>query len=129
MKKIFFVAILSLVSMFCVAAPAAEVSASDKKSTVTARISGIDEDFGFDTKTLATIYSLMPQKVKSLCVSSYKSIAPRIETSVGKRFVYEGVSITPTRTADGVSLKFSYKGHSVIVDNYTKAEFDKIFGL
>ena len=129
MKKIIFIAVFSLVSMFCVAAPAAEVSASDKKSTVTARISGIDEDFGFDTKTLATIYSLMPQKVKALCKSSYKSIAPRIETSVGKRFVYEGVAITPTETADGISLKFSYKGHSVVVENYTKAEFDKIFGL
>jgi hypothetical protein len=26
-------------------------------------------------------------------------------------------------------LKFSYKGHSLVVENYTKAEFDKIFGL
>ena len=129
MKKTIFIAIFSLVSMFCVAAPTAETSASGKKSTVTARISGADETFGFDTKTLATIFSLMPQKVKTLCISSYKSIAPRIEESVGKRFVYEGVTITPIRTADGISLKFSYKGHSVVVENYTKAEFDKIFGL
>ena len=129
MKKTIFIAIFSLVSMFCVAAPATEASAVGKKSTVTARISGADETFDFDTKTLATIFSLMPQKVKKLCVSCYKSIAPRIETSIGKRFVYEGVSITPTRTANGISLKFSYKGHSVIVDNYTKAEFDKFFGL
>ena len=129
MKKMMFIAIFSLVSMFCVAAPVAEVSAPAKKSTVTARISGLDEEFDFDTKTLATIYSLMPQKVKALCKSSYKSIAPRIETSVGKRFVYEGVAITSTETADGISLKFSYKGYSVVVENYTKAEFDKIFGL
>ncbi|MBR5892736.1 MAG: hypothetical protein IKZ37_03745 [Bacteroidaceae bacterium] len=129
MKKIIFIAVFSLVSMFCVAAPAAEVSTTEKKSTVTAIIPGVDEEISFGTKTLATIYSLMPQKVKKLCVSCYKSIAPRIETSIGKRFVYEGVSITPTRTANGISLKFSYKGHSVIVDNYTKAEFDKFFGL
>ena len=129
MKKSIFIAIFSLVSMFCVAAPVAEVSAPAKKSTVTARIAGMDEEFGFDAKTLATIYGLMPQKVKALCKSSYKSIAPRIEASVGKRFVYEGVAITPTETADGISLKFSYKGHTVIVDNYTKAEYDKIFGL
>lgn len=129
MKKIIFVAIFSLVSMFCVAAPAAEVSTTENKSTVTAIIPGVDEEISFGIKTLATIYTLMPQKVKKLCVSCYKSIAPRIETSIGKRFVYEGVSITPTRTANGISLKFSYKGHSVIVDNYTKAEFDKFFGL
>ena len=129
MKKIIFIAVFSLVSMFSVAAPAAEVSTTEKKSTVTAIIPGVDEEISFGTKTLATIYSLMPQKVKKLCVSCYKSIAPRIETSIGKRFVYEGVSITPTRTANGISLKFSYKGHSVIVDNYTKAEFDKFFGL
>ncbi len=129
MKKIIFVAIFSLVSMFCVAAPAAEVSTTENKSTVTAIIPGVDEEISFDTKTLATIYTLMPQKVKKLCVSCYKSIAPRIEKSIGKRFTYQGVAITPTRTANGISLKFSYKGNSVIVDNYTKAEFDKFFGL
>jgi hypothetical protein len=78
---------------------------------------------------LVAIYNLMPQKVKKLCASSYKSIAPRIETCAGKRFVYEGVAITPTKTANGMSLKFSYGGHTVTVENYTKAEFDKIFGL
>ena len=129
MKKTIFIAIFSLVSMFSVAAPVAEAAIPSKKSTVTARISGVNETFGFDTKTLATIYSLMPQKVKTLCISSYKSIAPRIEESVGKRFVYEGVSITPIRTTDGINLEFSYKGHTIVVENYTKAEFDKFFGL
>jgi hypothetical protein len=71
----------------------------------------------------------MPQKVKKLCVSSYKSIAPRIEKSVDKRFVFEGVAITPVKTATGIDLKFSYGGHTLVVENYTKAEFDKIFGL
>ena len=128
MKKIIFIAVFSLVSMFCVAATTADV-ATGKKSTVTARISGVDGDFDFDTKALAAIYNLMPQKVKALCTSSYKSIAPRIETSVGKRFVYEGVAITPTKTANGINLKFCYGGHSIVVENYTKANFDKIFGL
>jgi hypothetical protein len=129
MKKIFFIAILSLVSMFSVAAPATDVTTSTEKSSVTARISGVDEDIDFDTKTLVAIYNLMPQKVKKLCVSSYKSIAPRIEKSVGKRFVFEGVAITPVKTATGVNLEFSYGGHSLVVENYTKAEFDKVFGL
>ena len=129
MKKIIFIAIFSLVSVFCVAATTADATTPAKKSTVTARISGVDEEISFDTKTLAAIYNLMPQKVKALCASSYKSIAPRIETCAGKRFVYEGVTITPIRTADGINLEFSYKGHTVIVDNYTKAEYDKIFGL
>ena len=129
MKKIIFIAIFSLVSAFCVAAPTTDTTASGKKSSVTARLSGVDEEINFDTKTLVAIYNLMPQKVKKLCASSYKSIAPRIETSVGKRFVYEGVAITPTKTANGISLKFSYGGHTVTVENYTKAEFDKIFGL
>jgi hypothetical protein len=129
MKKIFFIAILSLVSMFSVAAPATDVTTSTEKSSVTARISGVDEDIDFDTKTLVAIYNLMPQKVKKLCVSSYKSIAPRIEKSVGKRFVFEGVAITPVKTATGINLEFSYGGHTLVVENYTKAEFDKVFGL
>ena len=129
MKKIFFIAILSLVSMFSVTAHATDVTTSTEKSSVTARISGIDEDIDFDTKTLVAIYNLMPQKVKQLCASSYKSIAPRIEKSIGKRFVFEGVAITPVKTATGTDLKFSYGGHTLVVENYTKAEFDKIFGL
>ena len=129
MKKFFFIAILSLVSMFSVAAPATNVTTSTEKSSVTARISGVEEDFDFDTKTLVAIYNLMPQKVKQLCASSYKSIAPRIEKSIGKRFVFEGVTITPVKTATGIDLKFSYGGHTLVVENYTKAEFDKIFGL
>ena len=129
MKKIFFIAILSLVSMFSVAAPATNVTTSTEKSSVIARISGVDEDIDFDTKTLVAIYTLMPQKVKQLCASSYKSIAPRIEKSIGKRFVFEGVTITPVKTATGIDLKFSYGGHTLVVENYTKAEFDKIFGL
>ena len=129
MKKIFFIAILSLVSMFSVAAPVTETTTSTKKSSVTARISGVEESIDLDTKTLVSIYNLMPQKVKKLCLGSYKSIAPRVEKSVGKRFVYEGVVITPIKTADGINLKFSYGGHTVIVENYTKAEVDRIFGL
>jgi hypothetical protein len=71
----------------------------------------------------------MPAKVKELCVSSYKVIAPKVERSVGKRFTYEGVAITPVETASGIDLKFTYGGHKLVVKNYTKAEFDRIFGL
>ena len=129
MKKIFFIAILSLVSMFSVAAPVTETTTSTKKSSITARISGVEESIDLDTKTLVSIYNLMPQKVKRLCVSSYRSIAPRIEKSIGKRFVFEGVTITPIKTANGINLEFSYGGHTLVVENYTKAEFDRIFGL
>ena len=130
MKKVFFIAIISLVSVFCVAATTADATATTNyTSSVAAKIAGVDEEIDFDTKTLVTIYSLMPEKVKALCVSSYKAIAPRIESSVGKRFTYEGVAIIPVATADGVNLKFSCGGHQLVVENYTKAEFDKIFGL
>lgn len=129
MKKIFLIAILSLVSVFCATATTIDETSSAKKSSVTAKISGVDEVINLDTNTLGAIYNLMPQNVKKLCLSSYKSIAPRIEKSAGKRFVYEGVTITPVKTAGKISLKFSYKGHSLVVENYTKAEFDKIFGL
>ena len=129
MKKVIFTAIFAIVSLFCVAAPTTEVPTTGKKTTVTVKIAGVDEGIDFDTKTLSTIYNLMPQKVKKLCLGSYKSIAPRVEKSVGKRFVYEGVVITPIKTADGIDLKFSYGGHTVIVENYTKAEVDRIFGL
>ena len=129
MKKIIFIAIFSLVSVFSVAAATTDTTAAGKKSTVTARLSGVDEEINFDTKTLAAIYNLMPQKVKALCTSSYKSIAPRIEKSVGKHFIYQGVTISPIKTANGINLEFCYGGHTLVVENYTKAEFDKIFGL
>ena len=130
MKKVFFVAIISLVSVFCVAATSADATATTNyTSSVTANIAGVDEQIDFDTKTLVAIYNLMPQKVKGLCVSSYKAIAPRVERSVGKRFTFEGVAITPIQTAEGIDLKFSCSGHTLVVENYTKAEFDRIFGL
>lgn len=129
MKKIFFAAIISLVTVLCVSATVAD---SDPDGTyrfsVTATVAGMDEGIDFDTKTLVVVYNLMPQKVKDLCAASYNDIAPRIEKT-GKGFTYEGVAITPVRTADGIDLKFSCGGHTVIVKNYTKAEFDRIFGL
>ena len=130
MKKVFFIAFISLVSVFCVAATTATASATTNfTSSVTVKIAGVDEKIDFDTKTLVTIYNLMPEKVKALCISSYKAIAPRVERSVGKRFTFEGVAITPIQTTEGINLKFSCGGHTLVVENYTKAEFDRIFGL
>lgn len=129
MKKIFFAAIISLVTVLCVSATVADSNAdATYSSSVTAVAAGMDEGIDFDTKTLVVIYNLMPQKIKDLCVASYKDIAPRIEKS-GKGFTYEGVAITPIKTANGTDLKFSCGGHTVLVKNYTKAEFDRIFGL
>lgn len=129
MKKIFFAAIISLVTVLCVSATVADSNAGDNySSSVTATVAGMNEGIDFDTKTLVVIYNLMPQKIKDLCIESYKDIAPRIEKS-GKGFIYEGVAITPIRTANSKDLKFSCGGHTVLVKNYTKAEFDRIFGL
>ena len=130
MRKIFFAAILSLVTVLCVSATVAEVNNAnsiDYASSVTATIAGDGEEIDFDTKTLVVIYNLMPQKVKDLCTASYKDIAPRIEKS--KPFTYQGVRITPVVTEDSTALKFSCNGHTVLVENYTKAEFDAIFGI
>ena len=130
MKKVFFIAIISLLSVFCIAASTADATATTNyTSSVTANIAGVDEEIDFDTKTLVAIYNFMPQKIKQLCVSSYKTIAPRVERSVGKRFTFEGVAITPIQTTDGINLKFSCGGHTLVVEDYTKAEFDRIFGL
>ena len=126
MKKIIFAAIISLVTVLCVSATVAEADAS-YSSSVTATIAGVAEDIEFDTKTLVTIYNLMPQKVKDLCTGSYRDIAPKVEKSTGKTFYYEGVAITPVKTANGTDLKFSCGGHSVVVKNYNKAEFDNVF--
>lgn len=129
MKKIIFAAIISLVTVLCVSATVADSNAdATYSSSVTAVAAGMDEGIDFETKTLVAIYNLMPQKIKDLCVASYKDIAPRIEKS-DKGFTYEGVAITPIRTANGTDLKFSCGGHTVLVKNYTKAEFDRIFGL
>lgn len=129
MKKIFFAAIISLVTVLCVSATVASIPADNFSSSITATIAGSDESIDFDTKTLVTIYNLMPQKIKDLCVSSYEDIAPRIEKSGSNGFTYEGVKIVPIRTTDGTDLKFSCQGHTVVVENYTKAEFDAIFGI
>lgn len=128
MKKIFFAAIISLVTVLCVSATVADPATDNYSSSVTATVAGMNEGFDFDTKTLVVIYNLMPQKIKELCVASYKDIAPRIEKS-SKSFTYEGVAITPIKTANGTDLKFSCGGHTVVVKNYTKTEFDRIFGL
>ena len=130
MRKIFFAAILSLVTVLCVSATVAEVNNADSMnlaSSVTATFAEDDESIDFETKTLVVIYNLMPQKVKDLCAASYKDIAPRVEKA--KPFTYQGVRITPIVTEDGTDLKFSYGGHTVVVKNYTKAEFDAIFGI
>ena len=130
MKKIFFAAIISLVTVLCVSATVADVNAADNySSSVTVTIAGVAEDVDFDTKTLVVIFNLMPQKVKDLCISSYKDIAPRIEMSGSNGFTYEGVKIVPVKTTNGTDLKFSCNAHSIVVKNYTKAEFDAIFGL
>ena len=129
MKKIFFAAIISLVTVLCVSATVADTNSADTySSSITATVAGMNEGIDFDTKTLVAIYNLMPQKIKDLCISSYEDIAPRIERS-SKGFIYEGVEISPIKSANGTDLKFSCGGHSVLVKNYTKAEFDRIFGL
>ena len=129
MKKIFFAAIISLITVLCVSATVASIPADNFSSSVTATIAGSDEGIDFDTKTLVTIYNLMPQKVKDLCVASYKDVAPRIEAAGTKAFTYQGVSIRPIKTDDGVDLKFTCGGHTIVVENYTRSEFDSIFGL
>jgi hypothetical protein len=133
MKKFFFVAALvAIVSLYCFNANAedsAPVSVENYSSSVVACIAGINEEINFDTRTLVHIYRLMPQKVQDLCVASYKAIAPRIERNGARSFTYEGVTITPVQNATGLDLKFTCQGHSLVVKNYSKAEFDAIFGV
>ena len=129
MKKIFFAAIISLITVLCVSATVASIPADNFSSSVTATIAGSDESIDFDTKTLVTIYNLMPQKVKDLCVASYKDVAPRIEAAGTKAFTYQGVAIRMIKTDDGVDLKFTCGGHTIVVENYTRSEFDSIIGV
>ena len=130
MKKVFFIAALALVTVFGVSATVVTNTTANESytSSVTASIDGLGEDISFDTATLVSIYHLMPQRVKDLCVDSYADISSRIEKS-GRSFTYEGVTISPIATENGTNLKFSYGSHTVVVKNYTKAEFDKIFGF
>ena len=128
MKKIIFAAIISLVTVLCISATVADIPTDNFSSSVTATLSGSEDGIDFDTRTLVAIYNLMPQKVRDLCVASYKDIAPRIERS-GSRFTYQGVTITPIRTSNGTDLKFVYGGHTIHVKNYSKEEFDRVFGL
>ena len=57
MKKIFFAAIISLVTVLCVSATVANISADNFSSSVTVTIAGSDDDIDFDTKTLVTVYN------------------------------------------------------------------------
>ena len=127
MKKVFFIAALSIVVVFGISATA--VTANEEyASSVTASIAGMGEEIEFDTATIVAIYYLMPERVKEMCVESYGDISARIEKS-GRGLTYAGVKIRPLATEDGTDLQFSYGGHTLVVENYTKAEFDKIFGL
>ena len=130
MKKVFFVTALSIVAIFGISATAtlSTNTSSNHTSSVTATIAGMDREFVFDTETLAAIYNLMPQDVKELCVDSYEDISSRIEKS-NKSLTYAGVKITPTQTSEGTNLTFSRGGCKVVVYNYTKNEFDAIFGM
>lgn len=130
MRKIFFAAIISLVTVICVSATIAEINAADNySSSVTANIAGVAGDVDFDTRTLVIIYNMMPQNLKDLCIASYKDIAPKIEKNGSKSFTYQGVRITPIVSEEGTDLKFTFSGHSILVENYSKAEFDAIFGI
>ena len=130
MRKIFFAAIISLVTFICVSATIAEVNAADNySSSVTANIAGVAGDVDFDTRTLVIIYNMMPQNLKDLCIASYKDIAPKIEKSGSRSFTYQGVRITPIVSEEGTDLKFTFSGHSILVEKYSKAEFDAIFGI
>ena len=131
MKKVFFVTALSIAAIFGISATAATLStntSSNHTSSVTATIAGMDREFVFDTETLAAIYNLMPQDVKELCVDSYEDISSRIEKS-NKSLTYAGVKITPTQTSESTNLTFSRGGYKVVVNNYTKNEFDTIFSM
>ena len=127
MKKLFFIAALSLVTVFGISATVATPD-ENYASSVTTTIAGLGEEIEFDTNTLVAIYNLMPERVKELCVDSYADISASIDRS-SRGLTYAGVKITPLATDDGTDLQFSYGGHKVVVENYTKAEFDRIFGL
>lgn len=127
MKKLFFIAALSLLTVFGISATVATPS-EEYNSSVTANIKGLGKSIVFDTKTLVTIYNLLPEDVQELCVDSYADISARLERS-DRSFSYAGVKIASLATDDGTDLQFSYGGHKVVVENYTKAEFDRIFGL
>lgn len=134
MKKFFFAAVAALVSLVFISVSAnaedtESVPVENYVSSVTANIAGIGEGINFETRKLVLVYNLMPQKVKDLCVESYKEIAPRIEKYGNRSFKYEGVTITPIRTDSGTDLKFSCQGHTIVVKNYNREEFDAIFGL
>ncbi|MGM9735602.1 MAG: hypothetical protein ACI3ZL_04250 [Candidatus Cryptobacteroides sp.] len=129
MKRIIYAAIISLATVLCVSATAKNELADNYSSSVSVTIAGVDGEIDFDTKTLVAIYNLMPQKVKNLCVAGYWEIAPMIEKCGPVGFAYEGVTIVPIRTEKGTDLKFSAQGHSIVVKNYSRSEFETIFAL
>ena len=68
MKKIFFAAIISLVTVLCVSATVANIPSDDFSSSVSLTLAGSGEDIDFDTKTLVTIYNLSGQIVNKVMV-------------------------------------------------------------
>lgn len=129
MKKIFYAAIISIVTVLCISATIANTSAGAYSSSVTAKIAGVSDDIELETGALVQFYNMMPLSVKNLCTASYRDIAPNVEKNIGKSFAYCGVKISPIKTENGIDLKFQAGGHSLVVKNYTQAEFDTIFGL
>lgn len=134
MKKIIVSALVSLMTLVSFAAVGSNVTTEERtsefKSSVMVKVAGIDKEFNFKTATLDTIFGLMPDDFKDLCIDSYKHVSSLIEKSNGKSLSYEGVRITPRRTSTGaIDLEFDYKGNKLTVKNYTRSEFNKFFGL
>lgn len=131
MKKFFFAAVVALVSLVCISANAEStaVPVDNYSSSITVNLAGAGEGINFETGKLVLVYNLMPQKVKDLCVASYKAIAQKIEKYGTRSFTYEGVTITPVNANGRTDLEFSCQGHTLTVENYNRVEFDAIFGL
>ena len=108
MKKIFFIAILSLVSMFSVAAPTTDATTSGKKTTVTVKIAGVDEGIDFDKKSMTVWFTPTEEKYVDTSLENNPTIDKEIMTDVEVWSIFRRAK--DGKKDDGNPLIYALKG-------------------
>lgn len=127
MKKIFFAAAVSLVTVFCVSATVFNNSSSDETTSVSQSNAEIEYSISetingsMPLARFTTIYNLLPADIQKAMRESYKSISAKKKS----QFYYCGVLVKHYND----TWEFHHSGCSIIVRNASEEELDEIFEI
>lgn len=72
-----------------------------------------------------SIFKLLPEEIQAQCRNEYAKLSGRCKTT--QSYNYQGVKITTTGNGGIVSIRFSYSGYTVKVNNTTWERLNEIF--